>query len=778
MNNFKNYLGEILNLLDRSLVLDDLNPKDSGRYVTLTCPKCKQNTAYISKNGYYIHCNRKNNCGYSEGLLDYLSDRDKVSDDETILKLAQITGVSIPELSEEESEQFKRTRDRQRLYKDILATTKFGLWKYGADVVEYLRNRSYADTEILNMDFGYLPIVSELETYLIYKKHSPALVSEVISSFRPTHKLIIPIFNPSGIIDGFVTRTIDDTITPKYLYSKGLTRGSYFINSYEVKNNDTIIIVEGIIDALLLTEKGIKGVVACGSSAPTNDQLNSILKSKYVKNIVLCLDNDQAGLAGTEKTIDMLKNRSVRVYVANTLPYKDPDEFVKYEGLDKYIDNLRNSVKSTKWLVNRIIEKYDDNTDIGRETALDYLLDLHNSLVDPLDEELLVNTIQSVLGLSLESISQKIQLFNEIKSKENLKEAYKDTLNQANKYLYSNNFDDLDLYLKDKLEKIKSINSIKTVSQYYTYQAIDDIQNRQDSLKTGYNSLDNHISIHNGAITLVAGRPSHGKTTFLLNLFTNMIKLYSNKSFFYFSYEESKTALYIKLINLLSGELINNKNPNSNTQQIEYYIKGNNQSVPAVNQSMQLYDSFVKENRLWLIDEPLDVESLTSTISNLKTRFDIGAVFIDYAQRIKYSGKYETERVKIARISETLRESATRLDLPYIIGTQLNRDNAKSKPQLENLKEAGNLEEDANLALGIYNWKTALSKEQTENNNSLLTNCKGKQIQIDDRQIDFEVHVLKNRNGSINENALLKFDAPLLKISECYIPHKTYESIF
>jgi replicative DNA helicase len=212
---------------------------------------------------------------------------------------------------------------------------------------------------------------------------------------------------------------------------------------------------------------------------------------------------------------------------------------------------------------------------------------------------------------------------------------------------------------------------------------------------------------------------------------------------------------------------------------IESFIRGGankpNSNSPLVNiyKSIKKYEKFVRDGRLWLVDTPLDVETLAGTIEDLKYRGGLGTVFIDYAQRVKFNGRYETERVKIARISETLRETATRLDIPLIVGTQLNRDN-KGKPQLDHLKEAGNLEEDANLVLGLYNWRTAIDKEKvneldkgdSKHNKKRLYNCTGGDVVIDVRDIDFEVHILKNRNGVINETALLKFDAPTLNIKE------------
>jgi replicative DNA helicase len=83
--------------------------------------------------------------------------------------------------------------------------------------------------------------------------------------------------------------------------------------------------------------------------------------------------------------------------------------------------------------------------------------------------------------------------------------------------------------------------------------------------------------------------------------------------------------------------------------------------------------------------------------------------------------------------------------LPLILGAQLNRD-AKAKPTLENLKEAGNLEEDANTVLSVYNE----SREKDENSEG--ESLKGT------REVELEIKALKNREGEPNQTATLIFD--------------------
>lgn len=775
MINIRRHLGNILEHLNRSDIFPELSPVDRGRYIHLNCPACGQATAYISQNGYYINCNRKNHCGYVNGIVEYIVERDRIDEYDAISLLAKLAHISLPEITESEIKQFNTIKIRERIFKDILSISKYGIWLNVAEPVrDYLSQRGYTDTEIISMDFGFLPVINELKKKLADKGHSLALIEEITSSFNHLHPLLIPVYNPIGTIDGFISRTILNSIEPKYLYTKGLERGSYFFNFNEAKSENTLIIVEGIIDALLLSQRGVNGAVACGGDSPTERQIKSIDKYMNIKNIVLCLDNDTAGIKGTEKALHTLMYKSLNVYIANTAPYKDPDELIKSEGIDKFKIVLQNALSKAKWLSQRILNNIDINTDIGREEALNKLLVLDSALSDPIESEYIKNIIIDKLHFSIETIENKLLSFRDKRSKELQAESYSALLKKALRLEREKKYDELFNTLKDGITKTKAIVTSNIITPYTLEIAGDDIKSRRDGLETGYANLDNYINIPAGAVTIVAGRPSHGKTSFLMNIFLNMVRKYPNKSFFYFSYEESKTALFVKIINIMSESIVNDSLKYKNTQQIEYYIKGGikeqdryyasgkDNPFYKINSSTEKYNDYVNEGRLWLIDIPIDVATLSASLENLSSKYDVGAVFIDYAQRVKYNGKYENERVKIARISEALRETATRLDLSLIVGAQLNRQ-ATGKPQLDQLKEAGNLEEDANIVLGIYNWKTAISKEKTDVERK---NCIGGSVSIDDRDIDFEVHILKNRNGAINETALLCFDAPILKIKD------------
>ena len=108
----------------------------------------------------------------------------------------------------------------------------------------------------------------------------------------------------------------------------------------------------------------------------------------------------------------------------------------------------------------------------------------------------------------------------------------------------------------------------------------------------------------------------------------------------------------------------------------------------------------------------------------------------------------QDKRTEIAHISDSVLQIAKDSGLPIILGAQLNRatQDKGGKPKLENLKEAGNLEEDANTVLSVYN--ESREKDETSEGDSY----KGLRI------VDLEIKALKNREGEVNQTALLTFD--------------------
>lgn len=302
---------------------------------------------------------------------------------------------------------------------------------------------------------------------------------------------------------------------------------------------------------------------------------------------------------------------------------------------------------------------------------------------------------------------------------------------------------------EDRLSKI-SLNQSFNILPYTLEDLQRELSQTKEGLKTGYAELDEMIRIPNEAITLIGGRPSHGKTTFMLNLFLNLIEQYPELNFYFFSYEETLQQIATKIINILSGWLFEES---KNLIHLENYLKNGKTSFGMVENGKKKYQEFVDSGRLRIDSYPHFIHELPTIIALLKSKVPLGAVFIDYIQKIKNKQKFGTRQLELANTSNIILETAKSYSIPIILGAQLGRDkDTRDKVKLDNLREAGDLEQDAHLVLGIFN--PSMEKAQDE------------QKHLTDRIIDLNITPLKNRNGIVNKSIILQFDRPLLQIKD------------
>lgn len=288
--------------------------------------------------------------------------------------------------------------------------------------------------------------------------------------------------------------------------------------------------------------------------------------------------------------------------------------------------------------------------------------------------------------------------------------------------------------------------------QAYTIEDLQrDLQQTKEGLKTGYKELDEMVRIPNAAITLVGGRPSHGKTTYMLNLLLNLINQYPDLHFYFFSYEETRQQIAIKIINILSAPWLFEEY--KNLSQLEGYLKLGTTTYSLVENGKKQYQELMESGRLRIIGDPFYIQKLPKIIESIKCRVPLGGVFIDYIQKIKNKQRFGTRQLELAHTSNIILETAKHCSIPIILGAQLGRDKeSKNKVKLDNLREAGDLEQDANLVLGLHN--PSMEKAQDE------------QIQLTNRKVDLTITALKNRNGIVNKPVTLEFDRPLLTIKD------------
>lgn len=290
---------------------------------------------------------------------------------------------------------------------------------------------------------------------------------------------------------------------------------------------------------------------------------------------------------------------------------------------------------------------------------------------------------------------------------------------------------------------------------YTLIRLIEDTKTTPEGLKTGYRDLDKYITIPMGGVMIVAGRPAHGKTAFLLNVCLRMLERYPDKSFFFYSYEDNKRQVALRILNTLSGYTFD-KRSYQNLHQLENYLRRENPSIPQIEEAKDKFQELTEKKWLWIIDEPYHVDDLVKVIASYYDKYNVGAVFIDWLQRITIKGKPQSRQLALQDILRQLVNVSNKLSLPIILGCQFGRtggdkETKQNTVRIYNLREAGDIEQDAKLVLGL--WNPVMGKNRDEE-------------RVEDRKIPLSVTILKSREGISNKEINLVFDAPVLRIED------------
>jgi len=739
--------------------LDSSPHKDRADKTVIT----KQAPGYILEQG-----------GDTLSLVDYIMKRDNLEFIPAVETLAKAVGLQIPK-GDIDFNTYQRDKDQITLLESCNSYFIYCLENStGADEVRaYLSSRGYSDEGVKAMELGYIPDQDKLFKYLVNKGYSQSLIDEVVKlnkGIGSTHKLTIP-YRSGGSIKGFKYRTIGEA-TPKYLNSTGLDRLGGFFNLLGIKGDKDLVIVEGELDSLSATARGVNNIVATGGSSISSDQVRDAI-NKGAKSFSLCLDTEPGKEEETVKrissAIEVILGEGVnRVYIV-TLPdlgggKTDPDRLIKESGVEAFKEVIRGALPYYEYYLQELLNKYakiDEEKglqpkDIDR--LLDEVVELSYKIPEPTDRDRFKKLFTSLpaikeLGITEESLSITIDRLTSSKNKELRDKDLKKLLSEATQLQTKGDTDKALELLNNGVKETITKGAIDLLPPPMNFNSLlDEIANLPPAYKTGYSSLDKFIGFTPGAITLIAGRPSHGKTTFMFNLLLEMSRLYKDESFYFFTYEEPVKNISVKLLNrLVATDLsqyyreIKDLSKPTNYEFLKSYIKTRRTDIQAIEEGKKQLQYLIDSQKIRVIDKNYSVEELYNLILYTNKKERIGGVFIDYIQRMRTDRRTQDKRTEIAHISDQVLQIAKDSGLPLILGAQLNRD-AKAKPTLENLKEAGNLEEDANTVLSVYNE----SRERDEN-------TEGAKL-IGAREVELEIKALKNREGEVNQTATLIFD--------------------
>ena len=599
------------------------------------------------------------NGGETLSLVDYVMRRYNVEFIEAVKTLAAVAGLHLPQSQNYDSPNYQKYREQTTLLEACNGYFMYCLEKAtGAEEVRaYLSSRGYSSEDVKAMELGYIPSQEKLSSYLRDKGYSQSLIEETVklnSAIGDTHKLILP-FRSGGVLKGFVARAHSPEQKNKYINSTGLVRSETLYNIKAAKNDKDIVIVEGYLDALISDVRGIENVVALGGVNLSSEQVKDALE-RGAKKFTLCLDKDTAGESGTLKAIEVILAAGVsNIYVA-TLPElngvkADPDQLIKEKGAESFKAVIDEAVAYYQYILQTITNKYGKiQEESGGLTAkeIDNFLEevvVKGSKLEPIHRDLYRNSALThegiiELGITAESLSIKLQELATTREKEAQAKALKTLLSKATEHHSKGQTDKAIGLLEEELKEVKATTGKALLPPTMSFaNLLAEIATIPPAYKTGYSSLDKFVGFTPGAITLIGGRPSHGKTTLMFNLLLQMSGLYEHEKFYFFTFEEPLKNLSVKLLNCLIGESLSgyfldygDLSKPTNYEFLKAYIKDKRTDLGEVEEGKKKLQELVDSQRITVIDRNYSVEELASLIAylNKNKREKIGGVFIDY----------------------------------------------------------------------------------------------------------------------------------------------------
>ena len=731
--------------------------KRQGQETLTDCPLC-------GKPGKFSYNSRKPvwrcwKCGEAGDWIDYLEKTKGYDFMRALQELAQAAGVELSPQSQKAYQSYTKKADileaAHAYLQDILQEPETD-----REVFNYLAERGYRLDDMYDMELGAYKDRQALQSYLQKSGYTEQEIRDtglLTAGFGEDYKLTLLWRDAAGRAIGIVGRAIvpEDELKarglPKYKYSYGMKKDAGLIGFSSVRGSEQIVLLEGVLDALYLNYKGFKSVAVGGTSLSTTQV--QALEAVGTQEILLALDMDEAGQRGTEKILRRLASSKLRAYVIS-LPegYKDADELVRKAGAEAFQEALDKAERGSAWMARRIVSRHDIATDRGMDKALEEALEAYIELEDKIEAKSFRDSLQQATGLSDEELESRLEKAEQAAYTRKTQAVLSGYLKDIQQRSQAGDITGAEDTLARALREVRISRGIEPPEPYLLEDLTADIISSTPSKTSGYQKLDELARIPVGALTIIAGRPGHGKTALQLNLLANMARDYPEKKFYYFSYEEAKKAIGLKLLMILSGETLHEK---TNIGAYINYMKEKRGSNIKIEAALAEYEELTLTGRLSVSDEMYRADDLATVIGTLATRGDTGAVIVDYIQRIPLGRKSDGQRyLDIKYISSLLLEQAVRHDIPIILGAQLTRDKTSSRPKLDNMRESGDIEQDASLVLGLYT-KAVDDREQQEGSGTSAS-----------QPMDMEVYVLKNRTGQAGGKFTLSFNQPVLKITD------------
>ena len=418
----QDYIQEVVRRNDiEDVVQSYVQLRRRGRTCTGLCPFHTEKTpsfvVYPETQSFYCF-----GCGAGGDVITFIKKISNLEYVEAVKLLASRAGMPMPNEEDKAGEMRRKVlainRDAARYFYDQLnkPTPEAALAR------EYWRKRrGLSDDTIRRFGLGYAPdSYSDLLHYLKGRGYNEEELLEsglvrrsekgnLYNLFR--HRMITPIIDLRGNVIAFGGRVLDDS-KPKYINSPETvvykkSRTLFALNIAKRSTSRRYILCEGYMDVISMHQAGFDTAVCACGTALTPEQVKLI--GEYADEVILSYDSDEAGQKAAARSLELFAPSPARVSVLNIPGAKDPDEFIKKFGRDRFEMLLNGTANATEFKLAKIRAKYDIATDKGRLDYIKEALALLAGHISPTEREVYAGRLAEETGISRGAIQTQLQ---------------------------------------------------------------------------------------------------------------------------------------------------------------------------------------------------------------------------------------------------------------------------------------------------------------------------------------------------------------------------------